>query len=143
MLDVGETAEAFAFGLIPGYTIGDWTYRYATEGDPITNEEIIGGGLSFLLQTYLVNKMGLVGFGSRAGLFFMTAGETMAELRYLFPRTMGIGGFIGGVASGATVGYLAGEYVGKPAMKKMEQKYGTYATETGLKLGWSLGMTAV
>lgn len=138
MLDVGETAEAFAYGLIPGYTIGNFTYRYYTEGDPISNEEVVGGITSFLLQTYLVNKLGFTGIGSRAGLFLMTAGETMAELKYLFPRTFAVASRALPVATlGMAAAYGRGTRKAMTRVTEMYADAGVIDIGHGKRSGWS------
>ena len=139
MFDYGEIAESYALGLIPGYSF----YEIYKTRDLPTDEEFIGGLGALLTHACIGARMQRTGLLALAGLVMTTGGETLAELRMLFPRIMGIGGFIGGVAAGATVGYLAGEYVGKPAMKKQEQKFGSHATRTGMQLGWRHGMTVV
>jgi hypothetical protein len=141
IFDPEEFNEAFLYGLIPGYTL----YNWLTQPGLPSIEQVTAGIYSTALSWaafYYGHRAGYLkvpfGFGARmsgalGGITGRTAGGWLLRGAQL----------AGPVAVGATVGYLAGEYVGKPAMKKQEQKFGSYATETGLKLGWRHGMTVV
>ena len=134
MFDYGEIAESYALGLIPGYSF----YEIYKTRDLPSNEEFIGGLGALLTHAAIGVRMQRTGLLARAGLVLTTGGETLAELRMLFPRTFAVASRVLPVATlGLAAAYGQGVRTAMTDVSNMYADAGMINIGHGQRSGWS------